>query len=231
MSERADIARERTPAAAVCLDSRAQGRSTRGRARLSYELMAHDALACLDALGVRRAHLVGFSDGAIEALLVARDHPDRALSLLAIGANLTPEGVVEEDGWDLAGSARAARSWAAWAQGLPADGDVDPTLLCPTAGEARDGADLLELMLEEPHIKASSLAAVRCPATIVAGEHDCVRPEETQAIYEGICSGGNERVRLVVVSDCAHNVPKQAPQVAAALALETIRTAAPTPRS
>lgn len=77
----------------VAVDSRAQGKSTRGTAELTYELMADDALAALAALGFGKAHLLGFSDGAIEAIIIARDHPELALSLLCIGANLTPDGV------------------------------------------------------------------------------------------------------------------------------------------
>ena len=46
--------------------------------------MAHDALLVLDALEVDRAHVLGFSDGAIEGLLLARDHPDRIASLTAM---------------------------------------------------------------------------------------------------------------------------------------------------
>ena len=64
----------------VALDARAQGRSTRGTLPLTYELMAADALAVLDALGVAAAHVLGFSDGGIEGLLLARDHADRVLS-------------------------------------------------------------------------------------------------------------------------------------------------------
>ncbi|MCR4870323.1 MAG: alpha/beta hydrolase, partial [Atopobiaceae bacterium] len=69
----------------VAIDSRGQGKSTLGSTRLTYELMADDALAVLDKLGFGRVHIVGFSDGAIEALLIARDHPERVASVLSIG--------------------------------------------------------------------------------------------------------------------------------------------------
>ncbi len=41
----------------------------------------------------RGAHVVGFSDGAITGLLLARDHPERVLSLVSISANLDPAGL------------------------------------------------------------------------------------------------------------------------------------------
>lgn len=81
----------------VAVDSRAQGRSTRGTASLTYELMTEDAVRALDAAGVARAHVLGFSDGAIEGLLMARDYPERVASLTAVGANLSPDGLPGND--------------------------------------------------------------------------------------------------------------------------------------
>ncbi len=50
--------------------------------------MAEDAYVVLKQLGVSSAHIVGFSDGAILGLLLARDYPDAVASLVSIGANL-----------------------------------------------------------------------------------------------------------------------------------------------
>lgn len=199
--------------AVVALDSRAQGRSTRGTRRLSYELMAKDALCCLGELGVTQAQLVGFSDGAIEALIIARDHPELARSLLSIGANLTPEGVVDTEEWDIAGTIRAHAAWASWIRDLPSDSPIDAALLWPTADEAQDVVDLLGLMLEEPQIEAASLATIACPTTIMAGEADCILLSETEAIAAGIRSGGTADVRLVIVPEAGHSLPKEAPEV------------------
>ena len=166
--------------------------------------MAADAVAVLDALGVSCAHVVGFSDGAIEALLMARDAPERVASVLALGANLTPEGVLEESGWDLAGNVSILRAWQSWAAD-PGEG-IDPELLSPTPKEAATSAELLQLMLEEPHIDAASLSSISCPATIMVGEFDCIRDDETVAIFNAIPGA-----RLVVVPGCGHSIPKHAP--------------------
>lgn len=189
--------------AAVAIDSRAQGKSSRGSERLSYELLAEDALCVLDQLGIVRAHVVGFSDGAIEGLLLARDHGDRVASLLCIGANLTPEGVVDDD-FDIEGIAQTNEAWAAWWD-EQRDG-VDPSLLSPTPEEARITAELMRLMLEEPHIEAESLEVISCPTTVMVGEDDCIDDYETLAIYQSIYGA-----KLVVVPFCGHVIPKYAP--------------------
>lgn len=189
---------------AIGVDSRAQGASTRGSAPLTYELMAADALAVLDALGVQRAHVVGFSDGAIEALLIARDHPERVASVLSMGANLSPEGVLAQDDWDMEGTAEQCESWAAWLEDGPEG--VDPSVMTPGVEGARATADLMRLMLDEPHIPASSLSSIRCPVTVMVGELDCIDPAETQRI-----AGAIPDARKVVVPDADHVLPKRTP--------------------
>lgn len=202
----------------VALDSRAQGKSGRGRERLSYELMADDALAVLDALEVPAAHVLGFSDGAIEGLLLARDHASRVLSLCALGANLTPEGVIEDPEWDVRAAVEANRAWAAWWRG-PHD-QVRSELLSPTPEEAAVTAELLQLMLDEPHIPAASLATISCPTTVVVGEFDCIVPAETEAIHASIAGS-----RLVVVPEAGHTLPKQVPELVTRELLATIARA------
>ena len=200
----------------VAIDSRAQGKSTRGTEPLTYELMASDALTVLDVLGIPAVHVLGFSDGAIEGLLLARDHPERVLSLLAIGANLTPEGVIEDEEWDINGSIVANRAWAERWKG-EARGNIDPGLLSPTPQEAAISAELLQLMLDEPHIPASSLRTISCPTTVMVGEFDCIVPEETQAIHEAIAGS-----RVVEVPEAGHVLPKLVPELVTSELLATI---------
>src|ERR1700694_4149336 len=61
----------------VLIDSRGHGRSTRDAQPYSYELMASDALAVMDASHLEKAGLVGWSDGACVALVLARRAPAR----------------------------------------------------------------------------------------------------------------------------------------------------------
>ena len=205
--------------AVVAIDSRAQGRSTRGSAPLTYELMASDALAVLDHLDIEAAHLVGFSDGAIEALLIARDHPERALTLLSIGANLTPDGV--DDSFDMEGAATRLRDWVNyWTHGKGAEKSVDTSLLNPPLDEAARTAELLHLMVVEPHIDAASLAAIACPTTVMAGEFDEIDRAQTELICRSIPGA-----TLEIVEGCGHTLPKEAPGRVSEAALEVIARA------
>ncbi len=189
---------------AIGIDTRAQGKSTRGTERLTYELFEEDALAVLDDWGIGRFHVAGFSDGGIEALLLSRDCPGRVLSCTALGANLTPDGI-DDEGWDAEGTAAGLMAWADWLAGLEADAGIDPSLLTPSEHEARTTAELLRLMDEEPHIEAESLSGIACPVTIMAGEYDVIRPEETRRIADAIPGAD-----LTIVPGHGHTLPKEA---------------------
>ena len=203
----------------VAIDSRAQGNSTRGTAELTYELMAQDAVTALGALGFGRAHLLGFSDGAIEALIVARDRPELALSLLSIGANLSPDGV--DDSFQMEQASRELAAWADfWQHGEGSQRDVDPELVRPTPAEARTTAELLHMMVVHPHIDPVGLAAIACPTTVMAGEFDEIKREETDLIHASIPGS-----RLVIVPGAGHVLPKEAPQEVTHVALETVARA------
>ncbi len=203
----------------VAVDSRAQGKSTRGTAELTYELMADDALAALAALGFGKAHLLGFSDGAIEALVIARDHPELALSLLSIGANLTPDGV--DDSFQMEQAAQNLLAWADfWEKGDGSHRNVDPSLVRPTPKEARTTAELLHMMVVYPQIDPAGLSQITCPTTVMAGEFDEIKREETDLIHVSIPDS-----RLVIVPGAGHVLPKEAPEDVVREALATIAMA------
>lgn len=71
-------------------DHRDTGRSTHdapGAPTYTLADLAADAVALLDALGVRRAHLAGISMGGGIALRIALDHPQRVASLTLLSTS------------------------------------------------------------------------------------------------------------------------------------------------
>jgi pimeloyl-ACP methyl ester carboxylesterase len=76
----------------VVIDSRGQGRSTRGKQSVTYDLMANDVLAVMDRLQIARAALVGWSDGGEIAMKLAISHPERVTKLFVFGANYDANG-------------------------------------------------------------------------------------------------------------------------------------------
>jgi pimeloyl-ACP methyl ester carboxylesterase len=151
--------------------------------------------------------------------------PTTSNSLVAGGANLTPEGVIEGPGWDSAGSYERNRAWSAWAHDAADNGEaptptIDTTLL-PSAEDANINAELLQLMLDEPHIEAASLSSIKAPACVLVGEHDCITWDETCALRDAITGA-----RLVVVPGAGHSLPRVAPDAVALQVLTNVLRAA-----
>ena len=63
--------------AVILFDNRGMGHSTIDDTPLSMKLMASDAAALLDAIGIERADVMGWSMGSIIAQEMALAHPDR----------------------------------------------------------------------------------------------------------------------------------------------------------
>src|SRR5690606_25287353 len=66
----------------ILIDSRGHGRSTSDARPYTYELMASDVGAVMDALDLAHAALIGWSDGACIALVLAAQHPERVDGVL-----------------------------------------------------------------------------------------------------------------------------------------------------
>jgi pimeloyl-ACP methyl ester carboxylesterase len=79
----------------VVIDSRGHGHSTRDSRPFMYELMASDVLAVMDALRLENAAVVGWSDGACIALILAMQAPERVAGVFFFGCNMDPSGTKE----------------------------------------------------------------------------------------------------------------------------------------
>lgn len=71
----------------IAFDNRGHGKSTKSHTQADYSLdrMAADALALLDYLDIRKAHVMGYSLGARIAATLAGRAPDRASKLVFSG--------------------------------------------------------------------------------------------------------------------------------------------------
>jgi len=154
----------------IVADSRAQGYSVDSGDSLTYEMMADDYAALLDAMKIDSAYVIGWSDGGINALLLAIRHPQKVKKLASTGANLVPDTTaVPREVWDIA---------------LP----VYLALKVKTqkTPEEKDEYKLMRLLAEQPHIPLTDLQKISCPSLIIGGDHDVIKEEHTMLIYKNI---------------------------------------------
>jgi pimeloyl-ACP methyl ester carboxylesterase len=75
----------------IAVDSRAHGQSVDAGDSLSFEMMADDFAGLLSHLRVDSAYVMGWSDGGINALVMAMRHHEKVKRLVATGAKLWPD--------------------------------------------------------------------------------------------------------------------------------------------
>jgi pimeloyl-ACP methyl ester carboxylesterase len=163
----------------IVLDSRGHGRSNRNEQPYGYDLMASDVLALMDHLKLRKAAIVGWSDGAIIGLDIAVNHPERVSKLFAFAANSDPSGVADIAKSDVFNAciARAGEEYKR---------------LSPTPGEYKSFVEEITRMWEtQPKWTDADLAKIKVPTWIVDADHDeAIKRENTEFMAAHIPNAG-----------------------------------------
>jgi pimeloyl-ACP methyl ester carboxylesterase len=160
---------------------------------ITYELMAEDTIAFLDDVVGGSAHLVGHSDGANVALLVARRRPDLARRVVSISGNFHHDGLIPG----------AIDADAADESVGAAYGEVSP-----------DGREhlpvvtrkLARMWAEEPTLTPLDLSHITTPTLVMVGDDDAITLEHTVALYRGLPNS-----ELAVVPGTSHLLVMEKP--------------------
>ena len=80
----------------IAVEQQGHGHTADRDAPVTLASMRHDTLAVLDDLDVEKAHVVGFSMGAMLGLELAVNRPERVASLSALSASADAEGMIPE---------------------------------------------------------------------------------------------------------------------------------------
>ena len=150
------------------LDTRGHGQTPRGDAPFTIRQFADDLLAFMDAHGIGKAHILGFSDGGNIAMVFAMKYPERVNKLILDGANLDARGVKRsiqspiEIGWRMA------------------------KLFARKSEEAKRNAEMLGLMVNDPNVRPEELSAIQAKTLVIAGTKDMIKEEHTRLIARSI---------------------------------------------
>jgi pimeloyl-ACP methyl ester carboxylesterase len=179
----------------IAMDSRGQGRSSWDGRPFSYDQFAADLVAVLDHLGVARAAIVGWSDGACTGLAMARSHPERVAGVFYFACNVDATSALPFEMTDVIGNCvtRHQKDYAA----------LSPK---PDGFEAMSQA--LQVMQSTlPNYNRDDLQAIRVPVTVAQAEADeFIRPEHARYIAASIPGA-----RYVDLAGVSHFAPVQRP--------------------
>jgi pimeloyl-ACP methyl ester carboxylesterase len=180
---------------AVLIDSRGHGRSTRDSRPFVYEQMASDVLGVMDTLHLEKAVLVGWSDGACTALILASKAPTRVAGVFFFACNMDPSGTKP---FELSPIIKRCfdRHVKDYAQ------------LSATPDQFDEFTNAVGLMQRtQPNYSTNDLAQISVPVAIVHSEHDeFIKREHAEYLARSIPNA--EFVNLHGVS---HFAPLQRP--------------------
>lgn len=152
----------------IAIDTRGHGESKRGMMPFTLEQFAKDLKDFMDSKQIKKAHILGFSDGGNIALIFALNYPQYVDKLIINGANLYPTGLKR--------------------------GFLLPVVACYIATsavskfskKASDKKALLSLMVNEPHIMPNQLNAIKASTLVLAGTCDLIKDKHTKLIASSI---------------------------------------------
>lgn len=155
----------------IAVDTRGHGQSPRGEDPFTLEQFAEDLKEFMDSLRIKKAHILGFSDGGNIAMMFALWYPERIHSLILNGANLDPQGVKWSVQAPVVLQYEIARRFAR------------------RNAAARRKAELLSLMVNEPNIPPEALSRLTMPTLVIAGDRDMIKDSHTCLIASSLPQG------------------------------------------
>lgn len=155
----------------IAVDTRGHGKSPRGGGAFTLKRFAVDLKHFMDDMGIKKAVILGFSDGGNIALLFTLRYPDRVKQLILNGANLNPFGVK-----------------------TPVFLGVIKDYAAALASKDKKQTEILGLMVKEPWIRAAHLKKIQVPALVIVGDKDMIRDRHSRMIAEALENG--EFVRI-----------------------------------
>jgi pimeloyl-ACP methyl ester carboxylesterase len=171
----------------ILLDTRGHGQSDLGDSELSYSLMADDTIQVLNQLGIQKTDVIGWSDGANTALLLALNWPQRVHRIIAISGNSDPSGLTTEAKIDGQVRSSGLTYWFyRWWTG---------------AGDRLDKLEksIRSLWQSGPHMSAADLHKIENPVLVVVGEHDLITLDHAEQMASRLAKG-----KLSIIRDGGH---------------------------
>lgn len=180
----------------IILDSRGHGRSYMSDKPLRYNLMSSDVLQLMDFLKIKKASIVGWSDGGIIGLILAIKYPQRINKLFTFGTNYNLSGYKTEPFDSLSAARFMAKAQANYNRLSPAPDNF---------AELRKA--LRKMYSAEPNLSAEEIKTIKAPTVIACGEYDqFIKREHFEELAHLI-----PKAKLVILPNVGHAGPLQDP--------------------
>jgi len=149
----------------IAVDTRGHGRSPRGEGPFTLEQFAEDLKLFMDQMEIKKAIILGFSDGGNIATLFALKYQEYVVALILNGADLHPSGVK-----------KSIQIPICIGYGMV-------LLMTKFSRRALAKKEMMGLMVTQPNIPRRALAQIKIPVLVIVGTKDMITLAHTQEIH------------------------------------------------
>ena len=163
------------------LEFQGHGRTTDIDRPITYQNLADDVVAFMDAVGLQKADVFGYSVGAITGLQIAIRHPEK------IGKLIAASGAYDVEGWQPEFKAFIPQMNVDMFADMPFEAEYRKLAANPDGFKAL-AAKLIQLE-KEPMAWEAEVKALKTPVLIIAGDADVATLEHSVAMFK-LLGGG-----------------------------------------
>lgn len=190
-------------------DAPGQGRSEFAKSKLSYQLMAEYQSDIINSLKLDSLYVMGWSDGAVTGLILAKNRPDKVKKLIISGANYKANGAKNlEELKKWADPNWIEKNWTNWITYYKK--------LAPITNDWKKYVlESKEMWFQEQYFPKSDLESIKTPTLIIYGDHDMYTIEHGTEIHNAIRNS-----QFCVIPNCSHDVFEDKPELITKIAID-----------
>ena len=171
----------------------------------SFDTMATETVELTEKLHLGPVNMVGWSDGAVVAFLVAFSRPDLVKRIVSVGGLFNTDSLAPQD--------------HAWLRGATPESfrKAEPSVVMRYESASPDGPDhfgavfkkTIRMWLNEPNISKADLGRITAPTLIMAGDRDATTHEHTLELFRSI-----KNAELCIIPGATHFLLSEKPEMA-----------------
>jgi pimeloyl-ACP methyl ester carboxylesterase len=189
----------------VAFERPGNGRTADNAEPFSFSMMTEDTVSFMTSLGFKAANLVGWSDGAAIALLVAIARPDLVKRVVSVGGFFNTDNLTARDrDWLKSATPESFRKAVPDVAKRYDELSPDGPAHFPIVFEKT-----VRLWLNEPNIRKEDLAKISAPTLVVAGDREASPLEHTLELFRSI-----KGAQLCIVPGSTHFLLSENPVAA-----------------
>ncbi len=166
----------------IALEFQGHGRTTDIDRPITYPNLANDVAAFMDAIGIEKADVFGYSMGAAAGLRLAIDHPEKVDQLVAASV------AYDMEGWQPAFVEFIPQMAPEMFVGTPMEDEYRKLAADPEGFPAL--VDKLIALEHEPMAWEEDVKQLKTPILIIAGDADVSTLEHNVALFRLLGGGG-----------------------------------------